>query len=143
MSTVIRRAIYGRLSGDTTLTGLLASPPVGYSKSIFYQQAPENAAYPFIVLSKQSGVPTDTFTQAGAFETDVWLVKAIDHAESADVAEQIQDRLRTLLNDAPLSISGQGLMALRRQSDVDYSEVADGERYIHAGSLFRVIFQPQ
>jgi hypothetical protein len=141
MSTAIRRALYGRLAGDTTLTSLLATPVAGYAQSIFYQRAPENSAYPLVVISKSSGVPTDTFGLAGAFETDVWLVKGIARDASADTVEAIQARIQTLLNDAPLSISGQTLMALRRQSDVDYPEIADGETYRHAGALYRVIHE--
>ncbi len=139
MSTQIRRAIYGRLAGDTTLNNLLASPPSGYSKSIFYQSAPSGARHPFVLLNKQSGVPTEAFTDPSAFETDVWLVKAVDHSPSADTAEAVQARVQTLLNDASLSISGETLMYLRRESDVEYVEVADGEAYRHAGSLFRLV----
>lgn len=146
MSTPIRRALYGRLSGDTTLTGMLGTPAANYSQSIYYGQAPEKAGFPYVIFNKQSGVPTDTFTDAGAFETDVWLVKGIDRGQerlpSADNVEQIQQRLIDLLNDAPLSISGNSLMMLRRQSDVDYVEVSGEETYRHSGSLFRVMFQP-
>lgn len=141
MSTPVRRGLYGKLAGDTTLTNLLATPPAGFSKSIFYQAAPESAPFPYVILNKQAGVPTDVFTKAGAFETDVWLAKGVDRSASADVVEQIQARLKTLLNDAALSISGYGLMMLRRQSDVDYLEVVDGETYRHAGSLFRLMYQ--
>lgn len=139
MSTPVRRALYGRLAGDTTLNNLLASPPAGYSKSIFYQQAPESAGYPFIVFSKSSGVPTEAFGDPDALDTDVWLVKAVDEATSADDAEAIQARVQALLNDATLSISGATLLYLRRQSDVDYSEVNKGVQYVHAGSLYRLV----
>jgi len=141
VSTPVRRSLYGKLAGDTTLTAMLATPPTGFSQSIYYQQAPENAAYPFIILSKQVATPTDAFKTPGAFDTDVWLVKAIDRNQTADLAEQIQARIVVLLNDATLSISGRTLMGLRRQSDTDYSEVQDGERYIHAGSLFRLVHE--
>lgn len=141
MSVPIRRAIFGKLAGDTTLTGMLGAPPAGKSQSIYYQQAPENATYPFVVINKQAGTPTDTFHTPGAYETDVWLVKGVDRASSADTVEGVQARLIALLNDANLSISGRSLMALRRQSDVDYLENVDGETYLHAGSLFRVVYQ--
>ena len=141
MSTPVRRAIYGKLSGDTTLTSMLATPAAGYRQSIYHQQAPENAAYPFVIFSKSSGVPTDTFHTPGAFETDVWLVKAIDRNASADGAEAIAARLTVLLNDAALSISGRTLMMLRRQSDVEYPEITDGESYKHCGALYRLMHE--
>lgn len=139
MSTAIRRALYGRLAGDTTLNALLATPPSGWSKSIYYQQAPANAQFPYVVFNKQSGVPTEAFGAPSALENDVWLVKGIDQSASADTAESIQARIKTLLNDASLSISGATLLYLRRQSDVDYPEVSDGETYVHSGSLYRLV----
>lgn len=142
MSTAVRRALYGKLAGDTTLNNLLATPPTGYSKNIYYQDAPSTARYPLVVFNKQSGVPTEAMADPSALETDVWLVKAIDHATSADVAESIQDRIKVLLNDAALSISGATHLYLRRQSDVEYPEETDGEQYKHAGSLYRLIYDP-
>lgn len=136
----MRRALYGKLAGDTTLNGLLASPPGTYSKSIFYEQAPEGAAYPFVIFAKQAGTPTETLGDPSALESDVWLVKAVDRSASADTAETIQARLISLLNDASLSISGATHLYLRRESDVDYPETADGVLYRHAGALFRLIY---
>jgi hypothetical protein len=139
MSTAIRRALYGRLASDTTLNNSLATPPNGYSKSIYYQQAPATASYPFVVFQKQSGVPSESFGDPSALENDIWLVKAVDRATTADTAETIQARIATLLNDASLSISGATLSYLRRQSDVEYPEISDGVSYVHAGSMYRLV----
>lgn len=140
MSTAVRRAVYGRLSGDTTLNNLLAVPPAGYSKSIYHQDAPDGAQFPFVIINKQSGTPTEAMGDPSALETDVWLVKAVDRAASADLVESIADRIRVLLNDATLSISGATHLYLRRQSDVEYPEVDLGVRYKHCGSLYRLVF---
>lgn len=139
MSTVVRRALYGKLAGDTTLNNLLGTPATGYSKSIYYQEAPAGAAYPFVILNRQSGTPTEAFTDPSALENDTWLVKAIDQDSTADDVEAIAARVAVLLNDTTLSISGHSLLYLRRQSDVDYSENTDGRQYRHAGSLFRLV----
>jgi len=140
MSTALRRAIYGKLAGDATLNALLATPPSGYSKSIFYQQAPGSATYPLVIISKQAGTPSEAFGDPSALETDIWLVKAIDNETTADTAEAIQARVSVLLNDPTgFSISGATLCYLRRQSDVDYGEEVDGVFYSHSGSLYRVV----
>lgn len=141
MSQAIRRALYGKMAGDTTLNNLLATPPTGYSKSIYHQQAPEHAKYPFVVFSKSAGTPTETLGDPSALETDVWLIKGMDRSSSADVVDTIASRLITLLSDASLSISGASLLYLRRDSDVEYPEVTDGVAYQHAGSLWRVIYE--
>lgn len=139
MSTAIRRALYGKLAGDTTLNNLLGTPATGYSKAIYHNQAPAGAAFPFVTLQKQAGTPTEAFGDPSALDTDIWLVKAVDRSTSADTAEAAAARVAALLNDASLSISGTNLQYLRRQSDVEYPEVIDGVSYQHVGSLFRLI----
>lgn len=140
MSVAIRRSLYGKMAGDTTLTGMLGTPPTGYSKSIFYQQAPEGASFPYVIFSKQAGTPRYTLKNR-AYDNDIWLIKAVDRNVTADPADNIASRLDALLTDATISISGRTPLYLRRESDVDYSEVVDGVTYRHAGSYFRLIYE--
>jgi hypothetical protein len=141
VSTPVRRALYGKLAGDSTLTGMLGISAPGYGQSIYHDQAPEEASYPFVVFSKSSGVPTEVFhTAAFAIETDVWLIKGVDRNTTADKVEAIADRLKTLLNDGTISISGYAQLYLRRQSDVEYPETEEGVMYKHCGSLYRLTF---
>lgn len=139
MSTALRRAIYGKLAGDTTLTSMLGTPPTGYSQSIYYSQAPEVAVYPLVIFNKQSGLATEAMGLPSIFDVDTWLVKAVDHSTSQDGAEAIRDRIVTLLNDAQLSVSGRTVLKLRRETDVEYPEILSGESYPHIGCLFRVL----
>ena len=76
MSVAVRRALYGKMAGDSTLVGYLGTPPSGYSKSIYYQVAPDGAQFPFIVFSKQASTPRYAFG-ARAYDTDVWLIKGV------------------------------------------------------------------
>jgi hypothetical protein len=129
----VRRALYGKLAGDTTLNNLLGTPASGYSKAIYHQTAPDGADYPFVIFNKQAGTPTYAFkgtTGGAAFDTDVWLVKVIDAAERLDV----------LLTDGVLSISGATQMLLLRQSDVVYEEIDGDQRFQHVGSLYRLLY---
>lgn len=142
MSVATRRAIYGKMVGDSTLTGMLGAPAAGYSQNVYYQQAPDGAKFPYIIFSKQAGTPTYTFqTGQAAFDAEVWLVKGVDLATSADTVDAIAARLDALLTDGALSISGRSQMYLRRESDVDYSEEDKGQLYRHAGALFRLVHQ--
>lgn len=139
----VRRALYGKLAGDTTLNNLLASPPAGRSKSIYYNYAPDAANFPFVVFQKQAGTPTYANASKPAYESDVWLVKAIDQNSTADRADAVADRLDDLLTDGTLSIAGgDTVMWLRRESDVVYEEVEDGQVFVHSGSLYRLIYEP-
>lgn len=139
--TPVKRAIYGKLSGDTTLNNLLGTPPTGYSKSIYYEVAPDNAPFPYVIFQKMSGVPTWAFARGTpAFDEDIWMAKAVDRSTSADVAESIAQRLDVLLTDGTLNISGATLLYLRREQAIDYSEVDSGVTYKHSGAQFRVIY---
>lgn len=140
MSVATRRALYGKMAGDSTLTGLLHSPPAGYTKSIFYEQAPAGAQFPYIIFTKQAGTPRYALANR-AFDNDVWLIKGVDRADTADTADNIASRLDALLTDGTISISGRTQLYLRRESDVDYAEVTDGVTYRHAGCLFRLVYQ--
>lgn len=141
----VKRAVYGKLSGDSTLTNLLGTPASGYAKSIYFEQAPQGAQFPYVIFSRSAGTPRWTFKQE-AFREDVWMVKGVDRqsatSNTADTAESIADRVEALLTDASLSISGEGLMWLRPESTVDYAEVVDGVTFRHSGSDFRLIHQP-
>jgi hypothetical protein len=139
MSVATRRAIYGKLAGDTTLNALLATPPSGTSKNIYYEVAREGAQFPYVVISKQAGTPSYAFAGL-AVDNEIWMVKAVDRTDDADKADAISSRLNALLTDGTISISGRKQLYLRRESDVDYAEVTDGVRYIHAGSLYRLIY---
>lgn len=145
MSVPIRRAIYGKMAGDSTLTTMLGTPPAGYSKSIYYQQAPSGAGFPYVIFQKQASTPRYAIGQR-AYDSDLWLIKGVVRSDpktagSADTVDNIASRLDVLLTDATLSISGRTQLYLRRESDVDYPEEADGVVYQHAGSLFRLIYE--
>lgn len=141
MSTPVRRALYGKLAGDSTLNGLLGAAASGYTKSIYHGVAPAEASYPIVVLQQVSARPTYALVKTPAFETDLWLVKAVDDEPTADTAESIAARLITLLNDGVLSISGATQLYLRRESDVAFEEDMSGRKYHHAGALYRLLYQ--
>lgn len=135
----VRRAIHGKLRGDTTLMALLATPPAGYSKSTFDDQAPEGAQYPYVIVGQSASTPRYAMS-ALAMDEDVWLIKGVDRNHTSDIADAIADRLDALLTDGSLSISGKTKLYLRRESAVRYPEVADGTLYRHSGHYFRLIY---
>jgi hypothetical protein len=132
----VRSAIYARLTGDATLTGMLSTPT-----AIFHQVAPQDARTPYIVFHKQAGTPHWQFGGAH-IQHDVWTVKAITRDASATVAEDISARADEVLTDAPLAVDGRDLLAVYRESDVDYPEPVDGEIYHHVGFMCRLISAP-
>lgn len=142
--TNVRRALYGKMAGDTTLTNLLGAPVPGFNKAIYHGSVPEDpdeVGFPYVIFFQQVGVPTYAMATTPAFETDTWLIKGVDDDATADKAEAIAARLISLLNDGTLSISGATQLYTRRQSRVGYSEVVDGRKYWHVGGLYRLLHQ--
>lgn len=146
MSLAVRRAIYGKLAGDTTLTNLLGSPSPRYTKAIYYQLAPDDApasdsGFPYIIFNEQSGTPSYGMASTTVMDNEIWLIKAVGRGDDADPADNVADRLNVLVTDGTLSIAGKTQLYLRRESDLpSYSETVDGQRYIHAGALFRLTY---
>jgi hypothetical protein len=139
MSVEIRRALYGKMAGDTTLTNLLGTAASGYTRAIYYQLAPQGADEPYVIFQQQAGTPRYTFGER-AYDNDLWLVKAVDENIDADPVDTIASRLDALLTDGTINISGRVQLYLRRESDISYAEVADGVRYLHTGALYRLMY---
>lgn len=139
MSVATRRSIYGKLAGDTILNALLGTPATGFNKSIYYQQAAQGADFPYVIFNEMSETPRYAIG-AKAYDNDVWQVKAVDRNTDADPIDTIKSRLDALLTDGTISISGAVQLYLRAESGVVYSETEDGVQYLHAGWLFRLMY---
>ena len=103
--SILTRAIYDRLAGDATLTGLLASYK-GLPAIFTVDPAPGDAALPYIVSAGEvSQAPNDTKTTRGrSIMRDVRCYAEADG--SAVVVEAIAERVRELLHRQPLEIDG-------------------------------------
>lgn len=132
----VRQALYAALAADATLTGMLDAPT-----GIFHAVAPQNAGTPFVTLQKQAGTPDWQFG-GEHIQSELWTIKAVDRATSATRAEDVAARIDVLLNDADLTIAGRDLLAIYRESDVEYTETADGGTYFHVGAMYRIQTAP-
>jgi hypothetical protein len=143
MSLIVRRALYGKLSGDGTLVGLLGTPAPGRSKSIYYDIAPSKAGFPYVIFNKAAGTPSYTFGSL-ALDNEVWTIKGVDRQENfsatPDPVDAIASRLSALLTDGTISISGKTQLYLRRISDVEYPEPSGDQVFFHAGGEYRLIY---
>lgn len=132
----LRAALYAHLTSDPTLVGMLAT-----ATSVYHQQAPQGAAFPFVVFNRQAGTPAWQFA-GDPVQDDLWQIKAVSRASSASQAENIAERLDAILNRATLTITGRLHLSLLRESDVDYPEQDDADSYQHVGALYRIFTQP-
>lgn len=124
----LEAAIYGRLSGDATLTGLA---PGGVWRAV----APVGTTGVYVVFSHVSGV--DAYTLADrATTTHNYLVKAVTPGETSTPAWNAAQRIDTLLNDQPLTITGGTVMSVRRERTMTLTENDGGDLYQHAGGYY-------
>lgn len=134
-ANAVTAALYSKLSSDGTLTGMLAG-----TTAVYQGVAPAGAATPFVVFDTQAAV--DTYVLGGrATEDYLFLVKAITKGRSAARAGTIADRVDAVLTDGTLSVSGQNHLYLRREGQIRYEEIDQGDTYWHVGGQFRIVVQ--
>jgi hypothetical protein len=105
--SILTQAIYDKLSGDATLTALLAEYK-GNPAIFTTDPAPGDATLPYIVTAGEvTQIPFDTKTSLG--REAIRDIRIYDEANgSAVVIEAIAERVRALLHRQALTISGYG-----------------------------------
>lgn len=135
----IDTGLYAALTADVgtamgTVTGSLNN--LG-ATAVYRGVAPQTATLPYIVFNEQSGMSEWTFN-ARTHRTTLYQVKAVGQGHSASNVSAMSDRLDTLLNDKPLTLSGWTCQRIRRESDIEYTEESEGVLYQHVGGLYRI-----
>lgn len=136
MKTLVTdRWIYGILSVDATLVGLVGS-------RIYRGMAPLNATFPCVVFFYMPGGQDVRGT--GTYNIMVsgyWVIKAIDRNNSPASAGTIADRIDTLLHGQSGAVSGGAVLACVRDEPVSFTELVDGALYQHVGGMYRIYAQ--
>lgn len=133
----VDQALYTQLAADL---GTATLGTIGIT-GIFRQQAPQGAAEPYVIFQQQAGTDSYTFNIQDV-RTLVYLVKVVDKSPSGLRAANAAERINTLLTDKPLSLTGWTNIRLRRETDVEYSEIDNGIQYQHYAALYRVDVAP-
>jgi hypothetical protein len=131
-SNLVQAALYARLNGQATTLGLTGG--------VHYRLAPMDATTPFVVFSKQSGVPLQRGLGGDvAADNLVYLVKVIDEGESNLRAAAIMADVNAILDNRPLAVTGHNNVLLQRISDVELDETDSGQTWQHVGAEYRLI----
>jgi len=138
MRNAIRDALYAKLAGASALTALLAAPAPGRSKAIYHQEAPKDSNPPYVIFFRSSGMPDNWTMKHKPDQNEIWVVKAVS-LNQADAAGNICDEIFNALYDAPLAPSGLRTLWCRPETDVDYADVHEGDRWIHLGYNWRLV----
>lgn len=133
----VRAALFARLESYAPLTALLSSPD-----AVFWRIGVEGAVPPFVTVDKTSGTPSRSFGGASPLEAQLWNIRATGRGGSgAREAEEVAAEIDAALDGYELSVSGRSTLYLRRDSDLNYSDVEDGVVWHYVGALYRLIIQ--
>lgn len=132
-------AIYQRASTTNAVTALLAA-----ADAIYNPEAPEDAANPFVIFSKQAG--SDDNDNPHRARQLVYLIKGVvgdvqgtGASKTLKDAGAIDDALDAAFHKQLLTVTGWTNFWLVREQDIRYQEDAPGgRRYYHAGGLYRL-----
>ena len=130
-------AVYQRLAGTagTALTSILAGGTA--SPSVFFEQAPDNTALPYVVFLYPSEVDDNTSSRR---IKDI-VIRAYGVASTPSTAGTIDARIDTLLHRSPLgSVGGWTNVWLARENGYQLvSTDSNGVRYYTSGADYRAV----
>ena len=133
--SLVRNAILAALQADTGAGGVAALATGG----IFPDVAPEGSSYPFVVVSVRSGETPSRVYQGIAYEECRILVRATVKSLSPKRAAAINRRVRTVLENANLNVSGYSTLNCEWAGNIPgYPEPVDDQTYRHEGCEFIV-----
>lgn len=131
-SSEIDAAISAKLLADATLMALV---PDGV-----YFDVAKKSANRFVIISLLSGLD-EPMLGGRAYEAPLYLVKAVDHSTSGLNVKAAAARIDVLLDHQPLTITGYGLMMMRREERIRITEGDPNDednRWQHRGGHYAV-----
>lgn len=130
-ASALQGAILATLTADTALASLLGS-----ARRIF-DAPPPGTPLPYVLYGPVATRDWSTGTDSGAEHTITLSVRS--QASGRTVAHDIADRIRALLHDQTLVLSGHRLVNLRQQA-LDVRREKDG--HITAALRLRAVTEP-
>lgn len=127
----LNAAIYSQLNAATALTSLLAG-----TTAIYYQQAPDEAAYDYVVFSHPAGGPENIYS--GDLRDQLVFVRGYSNTGPA-AAGSIDAQISASLHGGSINVSGYTNFWLVREQDFSLVEAPPrGERVYMAGANYRI-----
>ena len=127
----LNTAIYSKLTGGTALKALLAS-----SSSVYYEQAPGGASFPYVVFSIQGG--GDLNLCPSRMKDMLYFVRGYSKTSPA-AAGSIDAQIGALLHDKTLTVTGWSNYRTQRETDIENVEVTTADEDIYmSGGVYRV-----
>ncbi len=124
----------GQINADATLTSL------GLQKAWTFA-APERTAFPYVIITKQTGAHNHTLGATEAHNRHWLAVKCVDTGfDGGDRARRVMDRVRVLINNQRPTLAGGGYtMIIRANTDFEYDEQESGNNnFYHVVTVYMV-----
>ncbi|MEA2174111.1 MAG: hypothetical protein QOD00_1703 [Blastocatellia bacterium] len=134
--SVTSEAVRKFLQADTGAGGVMA-----LAKDVYDTFAPEGSDGPYVLVRVQSpAIPSYTVGGDGTpyLEESVIATEVVDQNLSAAAAEDLAARIKTVMQDAALEISGQETLWCRWRSDLDHMTIENKLPFQHKGQLWNV-----
>lgn len=126
----LNTGIYNALKAGTALTSLLGGT------AIYYIQAPDDTAYPYVVFSIQGG--GDLNLSPSRMKDTLYFVRGYSKVSPA-AAGSIDAQLDALLHNKTITVTGWSNYNTQRETDIENSEVDNANQTIYmAGGVYRV-----
>ncbi len=126
----LNAGIYTVLTGGTALTNLLGGT------AIYYEQAPDNTAYPYVVFSIQGG--GDLNLSPSRMKDMLYFVRGYSKVSPA-MAGSIDAQLDALLHNKTITVTGWSNYNTQRETDIENTEVDNANQTIYmAGGVYRI-----
>jgi len=99
----------------------------------YYQKAPQSAQPPFVIVSFVSATDDYTFDSNG-MNAD-YFIKVVGSKVFPESTISLYGAVHDLIQDAPITITGNNLLRIRRESIMQYQ---DSEDFWNVGGLYNL-----
>ncbi len=127
----LQKAVFAALAADASLTGLIGA-------SRIHDDAPQQAAFPYLTLGQSTARDWSTATDDGA--EHVLTIHVWSRAAGKKEAHAIMRAVRQTLHDQPLTLEDHRLVNLRHELS-EATRDTDGET-VHGIVRFRAVTEP-
>lgn len=110
----VQKAIYAKLTGDTTLTGMITG---------VFDYSPDNTPFPQVIIGQFMESRWNTFGRAG--KNLVATLHVFSDKKGNKEAFTIVDRLNELLDDVTLTLDNHAMVSLQYEDTLIWNDIAD------------------
>lgn len=112
---VLKTGVYSKYNTSVDFKGAITG--------LFYSEAPQGTAFPYVVYHLITGTPNNTYTEKAENIIIEFLICSSN--DSSSEVDTIYDYLDALYNDCALTVSGYNSIYVSRES-FDGAELMDG-----------------